>query len=82
MSDDAPGAHQPAAAAVGMPDKDDLTTSAATNTGTLQAHGGHEAPTFVAPSSYLRPSRAQPRPETPAKQMSAIDKEHIEGLVS
>lgn len=45
---------------------------------------GHEAVTFVAPSSYLRP-RGHSRPSTPAvhkPMMTALDREQLEGLVS
>lgn len=52
--------------------------------------GGHEAPGFVHPSSYLR-LRGQTRPITPASPMgsfgqsydlTAVDREQMEGLVS
>lgn len=43
---------------------------------------GHEAaPSFVAPSHYLRP-HGHSRPVTPNKPMSPLDQEQIEGLVS
>lgn len=77
MSDEAAGSGQPQS---GSANQDEPTTSAGTTN--VPVHSGHEPPGFVAPSSYLRPSRAQSRPVTPAKQMNPLDKEQIEGLVS
>ena len=41
---------------------------------------GHEG--FVQPSSYLRRSRTYSRPMTPAKPVTAVDREQHKGLVS
>ena len=47
------------------------------------AEPGVAAAGFVAPSSYLRPSRAPSRPVTrDSRPMHPLDKEQIEGLVS
>jgi len=40
----------------------------------------HHLPVIARPSSYLHPQTA-PRPVTPAKQLSSVDREQVEALV-